>query len=70
MNTPLDAPRAVADDWRNNSIYSQRLWGSYRYSIGKVYYMYNVYMYVYYFLTILLLHRSNVYFGMRPRIPK
>ena len=36
VNVPLDAPRAVADEWRNDSIYNQRLWGSYRYANSTV----------------------------------
>ena len=32
VNAPLDVPKAVSDDWRNDSVYSERLWGSYRYT--------------------------------------
>ena len=31
VNSPLDVPGAVSDDWRNDSVYSERMWGSYRY---------------------------------------
>ena len=43
VNTPLDVPLVVSEEWRNDSVYRERLWGAYR---------------------------SNVYFGMRPRLPQ
>ena len=31
LNQPLNAPKAVNPDWRNDSVYNERLWGTYRY---------------------------------------
>eukprot|EP00731_Ephydatia_muelleri_P017350 Em0010g448a len=43
VNVPLDLPSVLEGSWRNESVYRDRLWGTYR---------------------------SNVYFGIRPRLPR
>ncbi len=30
VNVSLDAPPVVSDEWRNDSVYHSRLWGTYR----------------------------------------
>ena len=32
VNTPLDVPPAVSNEWRNESVYRTRLWGTYRWA--------------------------------------
>ncbi len=31
LNQPLNVPKAVSSDWRNDTVYKERLWGTYRY---------------------------------------
>ena len=80
VNKPLPLPPAVSETWRNGDRYLSRLWGTYRYDTtthltithfhcfcnhdfshchGNNRYHGDVYP-----------RRSNVYFGVRPRLPR
>jgi len=30
VNQPLNMPKAVSSEWRNDTVYNERLWGTYR----------------------------------------